>query len=54
MAEAVPYPQLLSVMEMRSSHRHDLPEARGDVGKEPPARQVEIGGVSTTPREEMK
>src|SRR5262245_52448681 len=42
--EAVPHQQLLGVVEMGSGDRHDLPEA-GDVGEEPTAGQVEVGGA---------
>ena len=43
-AETVPHLQLLSMMEVNSNDRDDLPEASGDVGEEPPARQMEVGG----------
>ena len=36
--EAVTYQQLLSMMEMSSSNRHNMPETRGNVGEEPPAK----------------
>lgn len=43
-SQSVPHEELLRPLEVGPGHLHDLPEAGGNVGKEPATRQVEIGG----------
>src|SRR5262245_6642016 len=42
--QAVPHHELLSNVEIAKPDGCHLPQASGDVGKKPPADQVEIGG----------
>jgi hypothetical protein len=46
--EAVPNQQSLSAMEMGGGDRHDPPQTGGDIGEEPSAHQVKIGGRDLT------